>query len=94
MTTVHTVLDISTAHIHRNDMVKLSGDETPAIAYSYEEGVFVFAGDPQDDYRDFKDYGFSLEFVHILLWARQLGCKYVQFDCDGTEYEQLPKFEW
>jgi len=26
--------------------------------------------------------------------ARKSGCKFLQLDCDGIEYDDLPKFDW
>jgi len=95
------VLDISTGHMTKNDAVLLDrspeDEDSPAIVYKYDEGYFVYVGDFLDErhnYEDYRDYGFSDAFTDILLFAKKTGMKYVQFDCDGASYCDLPNFTW
>lgn len=41
-----------------------------------------------------KNLGYSDAFANLLTLARQSGCKYLQLDCDGIEYADLPTFDW
>jgi len=74
----------------------------PVIAYStYTEGYFVYCPDKEEGILDtmegeygYLSYGYSTQFVAILKRAQELGCKYVQFDCDGISYEDLEYYEW
>ena len=38
--------------------------------------------------------GFSKNFVSLLDRAKKNGCKFLQLDCDGVEYEDLKTFDW
>lgn len=38
--------------------------------------------------------GFSENFVSLLNKAKKNGCKFLQLDCDGIEYEDLQTFDW
>ena len=40
------------------------------------------------------DAGFSDALYNLLSLARKNGCKYLQLDCDGVEYDDLPTFKW
>ena len=96
---ITTVLDISTGHISPNDGVLLDNSKkdinSPIIVYDYPEGYFVYV--PQiaveEELEGFMTYGMSEEFCKIIKLASDKGCKYVQFDCDGIEYEDLKIIE-
>ena len=38
--------------------------------------------------------GFSENLVNLLKIAKKNGCKFLQLDCDGTEYDNLQTFDW
>jgi hypothetical protein len=38
--------------------------------------------------------GFSENFVSLLNKAKKNGCKFLQLDCEGVEYEDLQTFDW
>ena len=96
-------LDISTGHISPNDGVLLDNSteesNSPLIVYRYPEGWFVYV--PQDDTEEdteeeinqYKEYGMSEQFCNIIKIASKNKCKYIQFDCDGIEYEDLEIIE-
>ena len=91
-------LDISTGHITQQDDIQLKADVAGCgadalIVYDYAEGYFVYIPD-KDDIPGLVNAGYSQELINILLRGRELGCKYVQFDCDGTTYADLPYFDW
>jgi hypothetical protein len=97
-----TVLDISTGHITKKDdrLIKEAANEenvlTPIITYDYAEGYFVYV--PSDDLKVHLDrckrHGMSAQFCKILRLAAARGIKYVQFDCDGTPYNDLKTYNW
>ena len=94
---VTNVLDISTGHITKHDTELLDesdGNNCPAIAYKYAEGYFVYCGDKTIDFDDFRLHGFSPSFVAVLRFANSIGCKHIQFDRDGTTYDDLPSYCW
>lgn len=102
-------LDISTGHLTEKDESLLeeaskgsSVGGNPVVANKYEEGYYVYCSD-EDGIRDvdsgegeygYLSYGYSTQFMAILKRAKELGCKYVQFDCDGIFYEDLETYEW
>ena len=97
-------LDISTGHLTKKDADLLDDaskgeSENPVTAYKFEYGHLVHV--PVDDrinlhpdYLAIAEYEYSPQFIVILRRARELGCKYVQFDCDGIQYDDLETFEW
>jgi hypothetical protein len=92
-------LDISTDHLTKIDSLRLDDaskgeSENPVTAYKYEYGHFVHVPDEEADYIAMDKYGYSLQFTLILRRAKELGCKYVQFDCDGIQYDDLEVFNW
>ena len=38
--------------------------------------------------------GFSKNLVWLLGRAKKNGCKFLQLDCDGVEYDDLQTFDW
>jgi hypothetical protein len=93
-------LDISTGHLTEQDNNLLQADadnnpgpNTPVAAYKYEYGYFVYVGEEAED-QTIKEYGYSDSFINILKKARELKCKYVQYDSDGIQYEDIPFYNW
>jgi hypothetical protein len=39
-------------------------------------------------------FGFSGEFINLVKIAHENDCKYIQIDCDGLRYKDLPAFDW
>jgi hypothetical protein len=102
-------LDINTGHLTEKDnslLEEASKDEphnaNPVVAYcTYTEGYFVYCDeegvrevDSGEGEYGYLSYGYSTQFLAILKRAKELGCKYVQFDCDGISYEDLETYEW
>lgn len=86
------VLDISTGHITEDDAKRLEANEDRITAYSlHEYGWLVYIGEIIENWP--KKY-WSPAFRKVLRVAKELGCEYVRFDRDGTEYDGLPKFDW
>jgi len=92
------VLDISTAHMSEQDSEKLNRcNKGSVINYGYLEGNFVYLGDPSDvddTERVWTEAGYSMAFIMACRKARESGCKYAQFDRDGTVYDDLERFDW
>ena len=93
-------LDISTGHLTKQDEKLLRAaakgvDTNPIIAYKYEYGYFVHVPDKDEGLNKacIKE-GYSKEFTLLLIRARELGCKYIQFDGDGITYDDIPSFDW
>ena len=92
-------LDISTGHLTQletnllDEAVK-GESENPVVAYKYEYGYFVYVPTENLDYLALAEYGYSMQFINILKRAKELGCKYVQFDGDGIQYDDLETFSW
>jgi hypothetical protein len=92
-------LDISTGHLTKKEADLLDDaskgeSENPVTAYKYEYGHIVHIPTEDPDYLAMAEYGYSKQFIAILRRAKELGCKYVQFDCDGIQYDDLETFEW
>ena len=91
----------STCHITEEDNNKLMSDDCELVVYPYQGsgiqyGMLVFA-DPETAERDFselKDQGFSDALIKLLQIAYAEGCKFLQLDCDGTTYPELPQYDW
>ena len=89
------VLDISTAHITKRDSFFISKATSELIQYEYKEGFFIYVLEDKEETQEaLLKAGYSQAFVDIINRARELGCKYVQLDCDGITYDDLPTFEW
>ena len=93
-------LDISTGHLTKLetnllDEAAKGESENPVIAYRYEYGYFVYVPTADEpDYLVYAEYGYSKQFIAILRRAKELGCKYAQFDGDGIQYNDLEPFSW
>lgn len=90
------ILDVSTIHITKRDSELLEADASTGSSHAllvreYEEGFFVYV-DKHGGEKCRED--FSPEFKAIIAEARRRKCKWVCFDCDAMEYDELPKFEW
>jgi len=89
-------LDISTGHLTKLetnflDEAAKGESENPITAYKYEYGYFVYV--PDEDLA-LAEYGYSKQFITILRRAKELGCKYAQFDGNGIQYDDLETFSW
>ena len=93
-----TVFEASTAHITSKDdgLLKEDGNRGGLVVYRYEFGCFVFV-DGVPGARERKallSCGFSEAFCGLLEVAGMNGCKFLQLDCDGEVYSDLPVFDW
>jgi hypothetical protein len=94
------MLDISTGHLTKgdNDLLTEAGEgETgnPIVAYIYEYGYLVFVPEKDEGLNQHaRMYGYSTTFTRIMNRARELKCKYIQFDGDGIQYDDIETFKW
>lgn len=103
------VFEASSCHITGEDDKLLKRDTTGTVsAYEIKGGGILYgfliytsleenssiveSGIP--DEASMKAEGFSDAFINLLKLAKKSGCKFLQLDCDGVEYDDLPKFEW
>jgi hypothetical protein len=99
---IHKMIDVSTAHITEKDSELLKGEDCPICSYLFEYGYRVIPSSHPyrvipspdvDETEALKTYGFSEAFINLYKIARKKECE-ILLDCDGTEYEDLPTFEW
>jgi len=105
---IEKTLIISTSHITEKDMDKLTS-LSPAYPYTLlitDYGVMLalpsyvklpprsnsIAFITEIDFEEWTDK-YSDAFLEILRIAKEKECLWVNFDCDGSEYD-LPKFDW
>ena len=95
------VLDCSTGHGTKEDMDILSAQAkilpTPEmqdiIVYEYPEGFWWYVS--KDDTRaSLKKLGLSAGLRQVFMAARKAGCKYINLNCDGVEYDQFTHYDW
>lgn len=103
------VFEASTSHITQKDDQLLKRENLCTVsAYEIKGGGILYgflvytsleenssiveSGIP--DEAALKAEGFSDAFINLLKLAKKNGCKFLQLDCDGVEYEDLPKFNW
>ena len=102
---VHKILEVSSGHITKEDDRLLKKDLSAFAVYNVKGGdvlygFLIYTG-LDDDLEEFlgtkkigKQEGFSPAFFHLIDLARNAGCKFLQIDCDGVEYDDLPKYDW
>jgi hypothetical protein len=84
----------ATCHAYKDSDVECK----ELIVHPYEEGCFIFADYDKSEvkwvYKTLKKEGYSTALINLLKIARFHGCKYLQLDCDGVQYDDLPTFKW
>ena len=93
----------STGHITQedNNLFMQTGDRDGIVIEQVEFGYRLYIGgsdgspvDTEDIVNYLRQAKFSEHVVTIAKLAGEAGAKWVLFDCDGTEYDELPKFDW
>lgn len=82
------MLVLSTAHLPKEVLDALSAEDvnmTRTIPHKY--GVIVYA---HEDNRD----GTPAAVETVMLYARKLGCDWINFDADADRLDDLPTWEW
>lgn len=88
-------LDISTAHVTKEDDAKLAAEDCPICCYPYECGYWIYVDLNHEVHEsDVPAMGFSQGFADVYMAARQAGCQWIKLDCDGYEYEQFKRYDW
>ena len=96
---IERVLVISTGHVsHPEFLAMTADDELPYRVLDHEYGVLLILID-YDDMGEFMeaDSYMRTHFPHLLQvinFARERGCKYINFDQDGIQYKELPIYDW
>lgn len=88
-------LDASTGHIKKSDddLLRTNKDDCPVSFYPYEYGYFIHVTGNLSE-KVITEYGFSREFFDMMKRANKLGCKFLQLDADGIQYNDTPHFDW
>ena len=103
------IFEANSCHITKKDDELLKNHDLCSLAI-YEVkgggilyGFLIYTGlednTSVDEMKSFSDTaikaeGYSDALVNLLKIAKENGCKFLQLDCDGVEYENLPKFDW
>lgn len=104
------IFEACTSHITKQDDQLLKREDLAALAvyevksslgvhYGYliytgvEEGSSVVE-DNSFSMDSLRKAGFSEAIINLLDIARKKECKFLQLDCDGVEYDDLPTFNW
>ena len=89
---IEKTLVISTGHITEKDIYILDHkNEYSSTVIQHPNGY----GTIIHIHSDIKiSSNFSKEFKNIIKIALNLNCQWINFDCDGEIYEELPLFEW
>lgn len=89
------VWDVSTCHVTKEDMEKLRLSDNPACAISYEYGINVICTCDDEQFNEaLVRFGMSPEFCALYKKAVELGVSEMRLDEDGTQYTDLPQFDW
>ncbi len=94
---INKIFTCSTGHITKEDADLLrASDDIPSAHYEF--GDFIPVPSDEDLYKDLlarcSSDGYSKEFIRLLEIAKENDCVYLQLDCDGETYEDLPEFSW
>ena len=93
---INKYLCCSTGHMSKEDSEKLRGE--PFSHHSYEFGDFIYVNSDEECFKDqikeYTDAGFSKDFINLIKMTRDIGCVFLQLDCDGPVYDDLPVYDW
>jgi len=92
---VFTFLDCSTIHVTPADLDLLVTSKALSINYPYREGFWVHSAGEEfaEKMREAKAEGFSEGMIKAIEYAHACGCWWLRLDCDGTEFNLLPRFD-
>lgn len=89
------VLVASTAHITEAEAKRFDAKDPPGElggTLTWEYGCIVYVGDRKDHCLALEDM--SLGLAGVVNWAWDNQCDWVRFDCDGTTYDHLTRYDW
>jgi methyl coenzyme M reductase subunit D len=90
-------LVVSTVHISIEDSKLLDESNDNSSYVSADPTPFgwrVYIGVDVDTRKTLKRDGYTDEFINIFDIAKSLKCKWINFDCDGPQYDELKQFNW
>lgn len=99
------VMEMSTRHITKEDNailkahVDVGPESHPQVIMEYEHGFMVsawhnFVDNPEDLEKQLLGIGHSPAYINLLRVARDAGAKWLNLDCDSTDYSFLPEYQW
>jgi hypothetical protein len=100
---INKCLEVSIIHIKQSDddLLIKAGNTCTIVVYEYGApgvGYFIHIPEEKELFQQtasaMKKVGYSDEIIYLLGWAFKENCQYLQIDCDGKEYDTLPKFNW
>jgi hypothetical protein len=88
---VRKFLDISTIHLTAETCKRFEDGDFIAQTYPHPDGPgwFMYVADPEAEDRDDP---WPADLKACLQRARDHGCDYILFDCDGLEDPELPQY--
>jgi hypothetical protein len=97
--TIYKNLDCSTVHITKQDGKLLDQRDCPLSIQNVDYGWMVYCRADNnmltaEELESLTKFGFSEAFIDLFTIARFHGCKWLDLDCDGMTYDDLPKFAW
>lgn len=96
---IEKVLILSTGHLTQQEFEGMQvDDEMPFRIIKHEYGAIVIMYDFNEtlEFEDAKGFmlGHFPKLWRVLMFAKGMGCRYVNFDQDGEIYAKLPSYEW
>ena len=98
--------EASSCHITKEDNSLLRQEDHCSLCVYEVRGSGILYGylictgfedssiNPDEFYKAVKDEGYSDAMINLLKLAKDKGCKFLQLDCDGMQYDDLPSFDW
>ena len=86
------VADLSTSHLTPADRQLINDGGALGVSMFGEYGSLVYLS-ADDEMEDRREFGFSAEFVALLLLARGQGFTHIHFDTDAPVVAGLPVFD-
>ena len=91
---IHQMWTLSTSHLTEADSDLLADGKHAVPTYNIEFGWLLYVGlDTATDVKS-ADVGMSADYWRIVRVAREKGCNYIRFDCDGPVEGWLPEHDW
>lgn len=87
------VLDLSTGHVPKDEAMMLNEGNCPWRMNVHGNGWMIYLQDepPDPETMGWEDF----PVLHkIVCYALQLRCGFINFDQDGSDHEELERFEW
>lgn len=89
----YTMLDMSTCHISKETNEMLLHESIKDVIYYQKPGYGFFLHIP-DDLTEAENGGIPGDLYKCMKFAQDANCQWINFDCDGTVINELPKYNW